>query len=239
VDLTICFIDDSDFEHDLVRREIAPSNPGLTFIQAYSFDEARDLLGKTIPLLFLLDLWGADPVVKNPELVPRAELEERISGFHGLDFVFEGLDDLQTDPINPFLKRLFMIVDSWRTLFEDVCQRAGQNRKYGLSNLQSVRQFYPGIPAVFYTRKSLIQDAVAVFQAGAEGFLIKPTGNDDRETRSLTREYGPKLTEELAGIIDTHIDQIGISPHNYPGDNPSESSDLRELISCWKEFRNK
>ncbi|MFC1824099.1 hypothetical protein ACFL9T_15420 [Thermodesulfobacteriota bacterium] len=239
MDLTICFIDDSDFEHDLVRREIALLNPDLTFIQAYTFNEARDLLSEKIPLLFLLDLWGFDPEVKQPELMPREELEDRISGFLTLDGVFEGLENLQTDPINPFLKRLFTIVDSWRMLFQDVCQGAGQNRKYGLANLQSVRKFYSGIPVVFYTRKSLIHDAVAVFQAGAEGFLIKPTGDDDNETRILTREYAPKLIEELACVIDAHINQIGIHLDSSPKETLPKSLDRQKLISCWKEFRNK
>jgi len=67
MDLIICFIDDSDFEHDLVKNEIAPSSPELTFVQAYTFDQARKLLGQRTPVLFLLDLWGQDPVVKNPE----------------------------------------------------------------------------------------------------------------------------------------------------------------------------
>ena len=40
MDLIICFIDDSGFEHDLVRKEIAPFAPELVFVQAYTFDEA-------------------------------------------------------------------------------------------------------------------------------------------------------------------------------------------------------
>ena len=66
MDLIICFIDDSNFEHELVREEIAVSVPALRIVQAYSFDEARELLGKNIPVLFLLDLWGRDPDVKVP-----------------------------------------------------------------------------------------------------------------------------------------------------------------------------
>ena len=36
----ICFIDDSDFEHDLIRNEIAPCDPELEFLRAYTFEEA-------------------------------------------------------------------------------------------------------------------------------------------------------------------------------------------------------
>ena len=51
----ICFIDDSDFEHDLVREEIAPCAPEFTFVQAHTFDQAREKLGARVPILFLLD----------------------------------------------------------------------------------------------------------------------------------------------------------------------------------------
>jgi len=48
----ICFIDDFGFEHDLVQYEIAPSDPDLEFVQAYTFDEAKDLLSARDPSLF-------------------------------------------------------------------------------------------------------------------------------------------------------------------------------------------
>jgi DNA-binding NarL/FixJ family response regulator len=202
MDPIICFIDDSDFEHDLVRNEVAPSAPDMDFVQAYTFDEARELLGTKIPVLFLLDLWGQDLSVREPHVTPKEELEKRVSNFKTLDMVYDGLEDLDGDITNEYLKRMFTIVDSWRTLFEEVCDNIGQNRKYGLSNLQQVRKHYPGVPAVFYTRKSLITDAVAMFKAGANGLLIKPTGRDDTETRNMTREYAPRLIEELSRIID-------------------------------------
>jgi DNA-binding NarL/FixJ family response regulator len=204
----ICFIDDSDFEHDLVQREIAPSASDLDFIQAYTFEQARDMLGGQIPVLFLLDLWGQDVEVKRPYLTPQKELEKKVSQFKSLETVYAGLENFPGDKTNEYLKRLFVIVDSWRSLFEEVCDRIGQNRKYGLGNLLQARKSYPGVPAVFYTRKSLISDAVAMFKAGADGLFIKPTGRDDSETRILTREYAPKLIEELALIIDRNIKQL-------------------------------
>jgi DNA-binding NarL/FixJ family response regulator len=202
MDPIICFIDDSAFEHDLVRQEIAPSAPGHQFIQAYTFEEARERLGENIPVLFLLDLWGQDPTIKAPTMMSKGELEKRISRLQTLDAAYEGLEDYEGDRTNEFLKRLFTIVDGWRTLFEAVCDRIGQNRKYGLSNLRQVRKWYPGVPAVFYTRKSLISDAVAMFKAGADGLFVKPTGTDDDETRLLTRRYAPELIESLNRVVD-------------------------------------
>lgn len=202
----ICFIDDSGFEHALVRNEIAPCAADFEFIQTYTFAEVMEELESEVPALFLLDLWGKDESVREPYLTPKEELKKKISRFSTLDHVYEGLDTLKGDVTNEYLKRLFAIVDSWRSLFEEVCARIGQNGKYGLSNLREARRHYPGVPAVFYTRKSMISDAVAMFKAGADGLFIKPTGSSDAETRRLTREYAPQLISELKKIIESKTD---------------------------------
>jgi len=201
--IIICFIDDSDFEHDLVRHEIAPQAEGMTFLQTTTFEEAVEGLGEQQPALFLLDLWGQDPDVTHPEITPREELEETAARIPDLESVFHGLDTFSGDSTNEYLKRLFRIVDGWRTLFEGACARIGQNRKYGLRNLRLARERYPEAAAVFYTRKSLISDAVAMFRAGCEGLFIKPTGRDDEETRRLTRDWAPELIAELSRILQT------------------------------------
>jgi DNA-binding NarL/FixJ family response regulator len=199
----ICFIDDSDFEHDLVRREIAPRSETYAFVQAYTFEEAETLLGSTAPALFLLDLWGQDPDVPEPVITPEERLQAQADAIPDLDSVYRDLDAFPGDRNNEYLKRLFRIVDGWRTLFETACAGVGQNRKYGLGNLARARERHPGVPAVFYTRKSLISDAVAMFRAGCDGLYIKPTGRDDEETRRLTRAYAPELLEALHRIADT------------------------------------
>ncbi|MCP4579607.1 MAG: hypothetical protein GY846_25325 [Deltaproteobacteria bacterium] len=199
----ICFIDDSEFEHDLVRNEIAPLVSDMAFVQTYTFDEARDALGSKTPALFLLDLWGQDESITEPFLSPKKEIDKKIADFPTLDHVYEGLDDFKGDINNEFLKRLFSIVACWRSLFEEVCSRIGQNGKYGLSNLKQAREYYPGTPAVFYTRKSLINDAVSMLKAGADGLFIKPTGTNDEETRRLTRGYAPELAGELRQIFES------------------------------------
>ncbi len=199
----ICFIDDSDFEHELVREEIAPRAEGYAFVQAATFDEAADMLGPEGPALFLLDLWGQDPDITDPVITPKAELSEEAARIPDLNSVFQGLEEFPGDRNNEYLKRLFRIVDGWRTLFERACAGIGQNRKYGLSNLKQARERYPGVPAVFYTRKSLINDAVAMFRSGCDGLFIKPTGRNDEETRRLTREYAPELLKSLTRILES------------------------------------
>lgn len=235
----VCFIDDSNFEHDLVRHEIAPMVPGIQFVQAYTFEEAREILGDRIPLLFLLDLWGQDEDVEEPTITPKEVVEKQVSDFRSLDSVYDGLESFTGDRTNEYLKRLFTIVDSWRNLFEEVCARIGQNRKYGLANLRHVREQYPGVPAVFYTRKSLISDAVAMIRAGSDGLFIKPTGRDDTETRVLTRNYAPELTEELARIIDRSVDLLKKHGAFYSKPAEEKRTDLGALLSAWKAFRNK
>ena len=232
--LIICFIDDSDFEHDLVRNHIAPSAPELTFVQAYTFEEARERLGREIPALFLLDLWGQDSSVAQPVLTSKAELEKQVSQFKTLHDVYEGLENFPGDQTNEYLKRLFTIVDSWRNLFEEVCGRIGQNRKYGLANLRQVRSNFPGVPAVFYTRKSLISDAVAMFRVGADGLFIKPTGQDDGDTKRLTKAYAPVLIEELALIVDRLLEDLEQHDAFYRAER---GQDVKALVSGWINFR--
>ena len=155
----------------------------------------------TKPALFLLDLWGQDESIPHPRITPMAEVIAKTADFPRIEDVYAGLDNFRGDVNNEYLKRFFTIVDSWRTLFESVCDSVGQNRKYGLYNLKQVRKHYFGVPAVFYTRKSLINDAVALFQAGADGLYIKPTGSTDEETRRLTRENAPSLVSALKEIM--------------------------------------
>jgi len=233
----VCFIDDSDFEHELVRTEIAANAPDFEFVQTYTFAEALKALGVRIPVLFLLDLWGQDPAVAKPSIIGQGELETRIAEFETLDHVYDDIDPLRTDQINEYLKRLFTIVDGWRRLFEEVCDRAGQNRKYGLANLQDARTYYPGVPAVFYTRKSLINDAVAMFKAGANGLLIKPTGPNDEQTRAMTRANAPALIQGLSQIVDAHLSGLMAHIDHYRSTGPGSKTPPADLITEWKAYR--
>ena len=238
MDLIICFIDDSGFEHDLVRNEIAPYDKRLEFVQACTFDEAKTKLKGRIPGIFLLDLWGQDKDVSDPSITPKEELDKLISGFNTLDHVYDGIDTWSGDKTNEYLKRLFSIVASWRSLFESVCSRIGQNNKYGLYNLKCARSQYPGVPAVFYTRKSLINDAVQMISAGTDGLFIKPTGNTDEETRVLTRKFAQELIASLIKIIKSKIDNLALSRAFY-SDNFHHTDDMvTSLINYWKEFKN-
>jgi len=194
----ICFIDDSPFEHELVKNIIAPAAPDIEFVQAYTFEEMRVLLDGRSPSLFLLDLWGQDKEVKDPYILPKEEVKKMADALPSLEDIYS---NLEKQDFNEYLRRIFSIVDGWRKIFETVCSKIGQNRKYGLRNLMMVRKYYPDVPAVIYTRKSLIWDAVAVFNAHADGIFIKPTGVDDDDTRRLTKKFAPQFVMELKMII--------------------------------------
>jgi DNA-binding NarL/FixJ family response regulator len=198
---TICFIDDSAFEHELVRNEIGSKAPDFEFAIGYTFEETTAKLSARAPVLFLLDLWGKDESVVTPRIASKEDLEMQVAKIPTVNQIYDGLDEFGGDVANEYLKRLFAIVDGWRSMFEGICAQVGQSRQYGLTNLQKARNHYPDVPAVFYTRKSLISDAVAVFKAGADGLFIKPTGANDRETRRLTSAYAPQLIKELKQII--------------------------------------
>jgi DNA-binding NarL/FixJ family response regulator len=233
----VCFIDDADFEHDLVRTEIAANAPDFEFVQAYTFDDALKAMGTRIPVLFLLDLWGQDPAVAEPSITAQAELEARIAEFKALDRVYDGIDPHRIGHINEYLNRLFTIVDGWRSLFEAVCERAGQNRKYGLANLREARRHYPGVPAVFYTRKSLINDAVAMFQAGADGLFIKPTAPNDEQTRAMTRKKAPALIKEWSQVIDAHLSGLMAHIDHYRSKGAALKTPPEDLITEWEAYR--
>ena len=230
----ICFIDDSDFEHNLVGEIIAPAAPDFTFIQAYTFDEAKKKLGPREPLLFLLDLWGQDQSVRRPAITPLVEMETKIAGFKTIESVYKGLEEFSHDPFNEYLKRLFSIVHSWRQLFEEVCEKIGQNRKYGLENLRLARLAYPSVPVLFYTRKSIISDAVALFQAGADGLFIKPSGRSDQETRVLTKANTPKLVGEILRILDQWYTSAEATSDDSKADrNRERALQVRALKQKW------
>jgi DNA-binding NarL/FixJ family response regulator len=232
--IIICFIDDSHFEHSLVNEIIAPSEPDLTFVQAYTFKEAMEKLGDRKPHIFLLDLWGQDKSLTNPTIPSREEVEDRIAEIRTIKSVYEGLEGYPHDKFNEYLKRLFSIVHGWRQLFEDVCAMIGQNRKYGLENLRLAREAFPSVPVLFYTRKSLISDAVALFQAGADGLFIKPTGRDDEETRESTKANTPNLIVEILRILDQPNGcPSSISDHSRPASNREWALQISVLKQKW------
>ena len=196
-----CFIDDSEFELDVFRENIVPASPGVRFILGYEYAEVRAELGDEHPCLFLLDLYGRDPNVRGGRIPTREELISEAARMSGMESIYEGLDDVQGDRINEFLKRLYHVTNPWRDFFYRMSRLTGQNTNFGRGNLASVRQDYPAASAVAYTRKSVIKDAVDILDAGAEGVFLKPDAPDDASIRKATARTAPSLLSSWGHLV--------------------------------------
>ena len=84
----------------------------------------------------------------------------------------------------------------------------------------------------------MISDAVAMFEAGADGLFIKPTGIDDPQTRLATRQYAPKLIEALVLVVDRHMDNLNQFKRAYEANITGGKKEVAHLIKAWQAFRN-
>ena len=84
----------------------------------------------------------------------------------------------------------------------------------------------------------MICDAVAIFEAGADGLYIKPTGIDDAKTRLSTRQYAPKLIEALAQVVDRHMDDLNTFKRGCDAKFIGGKKEVAYLIKAWQAFRN-
>ena len=204
--LTVCFIDDSPFERDLFAR-VYGSTPGWDPVVAETFAQAREMLGNRIPLLWLLDLWGNDPLGSaEPELISPQELARKAAQIRNLESVWEGLDGFQGDVPNEFLKRFYSVLSGWSTLFLETAALADQTRAYGLYNLSQVRRHYPDTVALAYTRKSQSVDLASFLAAGGDGALLKPHGPDDKAILEQTRKTAPDLVDQMHRILKNRLE---------------------------------
>lgn len=197
----VCFIDDSKFELDVFTENLIPAAPELDFILSHTYEDTKSKLGENHPVLFLLDLYGGDTQSEESVIPAKAEIEALVGNIPSLDSVYEGLEVLDQDPINEYLRRLFRITDAWRELFYKISGQLGQNSNYGLRNLDCVKRDYPAAAAVAYTRKALIRDAVEVIAEGAHGLSLKPTGPTDQDTRKATAQEAPLLLQYWTALV--------------------------------------
>lgn len=191
----ICFIDDSKFELEVFNNNIIPAAPDVEFILGSTYEDVKSKIGNRHPCLFLLDLYGTDSETRASIIPPRNEIEKEIEAFGSLDAVYRGLDDVQGDKTNEYLKRLFFLTDSWRNLFYRTSRKCGQSIQYGAGNLALVQRDYTAAATIAYTRKSVIMDAVAILNDGIDGICLKPNGPDDDSIHKATSEAAPVLLE--------------------------------------------
>jgi len=195
-----CFIDDSPFELKLFGDVIESRFPGIHFIYAGTYDECQRLLDeqKLYPSLFILDLYGREGIQEDVRIPQKELLEARIDKIPSLNVAYDGLEKLNSDKnlqANEFLKRLFSILNEWRSLFADQCASLDQGSRFGINNLQSVRQDYPSVTAVMYTRKGLFTDAVTLSRYNCDGIFIKPPGATDTDIYAETEKQAEDLMD--------------------------------------------
>jgi hypothetical protein len=193
-----CFIDDSPFELKLFKDVIETCFPGIQFVYAGTYDECHRKLDeqKLYPSLFILDLYGREGLQENVCIPQKELLEVQIDKIPNLNVAYDGLDKYNYDKnlqANEFLKRMFSILNEWRNLFSEQCASLDQGSRYGINNLLSVRQNYPSVTAVIYTRKGLFTDAVILSRHNCDGIFIKPPGITDEDIYAETE----KQTENL------------------------------------------
>ncbi len=193
-----CFIDDSPFELKLFRDVIETRFPNIQFVYAGTYDECHRQLDeqKLYPSLFILDLYGREGLQEKVCIPQKELLEARIDKIPNLNIAYDGLDKFSSDKnlqANEFLKRLFSILNEWRNLFSEQCASLDQGSRFGINNLMSVRQNYPSVTAVMYTRKGVFTDAVLLSRHNCDGIFIKPAATTDE---AIYEETG-KQTENL------------------------------------------
>ncbi|MGD9125168.1 MAG: hypothetical protein PVG60_08745 [Desulfarculaceae bacterium] len=200
-----CFIDDAQFELENFRRNAAPSFKRFDFVYAATFTQAKKELAGRRPLCFLLDLYGSDPLKKEPAL-PSPEALSCCLG-QGLDLpaLYQDLGQAGPEAGNVFLRRLYGQVEAWQQAFLLAAQGLGQGRSYGMQNLKAVRQEYPWAAALGYSRKALYADAVAMSMAGAEGLLQKPQGPDDQAIAQATIKQAPALAQAAYQAVERRL----------------------------------
>ncbi len=195
-----CFIDDSPFELKLFMDVIATRCPGIHFIYAGNYTECDNQLNKQkrYPSLFILDLYGREGLQENVSIPQKELLEARIDNIPNLNVAYDDLDKYNCDrnlQANEFLKRLFSILNEWRNLFSEQCASLDQGSRFGINNLLRVRQNYPSVTSVMYTRKGLFKDAVILSRHKCDGIFIKPPGTTDEDIYAETGKQAESLMD--------------------------------------------
>ncbi len=230
-----CFIDDSPFELKLFKDVIETRYPDIQFIYANTYAECKSQLAELIlyPSLFILDLYGREGLQKKINIPQKAFLEAQIKDIPNLDVAYDGLEKYDSDKglqANEFLKRMFSILNKWRELFSDQCANLDQGSQYGINNLLRVREDYPTVTAVMYTRKGLFTDAVKLSLYNFAGIFIKPSGLNDEEIYAETKNQADSLMDGWNKCVKKDYCQLLQKPAHHDQTIPG----LTKILSLEK-----
>ena len=227
-----CFIDDSPFELKLFRDIIETRFPGIHFIYAGTCTECDDQLNdlKLYPSLFILDLYGREGLQENVSIPQKELLEAQINKIPDLNIAYDGLEKYNYNnnlQANEFLKRLFSILNEWRNLFSEQCVSLDQGSRFGVNNLLHVRQNYPSVTAVMYTRKGLFTDAVTLSRHNCDGIFIKPPGSTDEDIYGETEKQAESLMNNWNECVRNNY-CLSLQKSNFHDKTPHK---LAEVLS--------
>src|SRR5215831_7310904 len=159
-------------------------------------------LGDRLPDLFVLDLFF--PAVSNPpggltaDTVgdARAHLTRVLRAAEELEGMF--IDESALEKNDKELLRAGSELVYWsQRMLRHWCDVLGQSPSGGIALMRILREQYPAVPAVFYSRKATVVDVKAALDAGALDVLIKPH-------RSLEDAEAPRFREVLTAYCEGH-----------------------------------
>jgi len=196
----IMFIEDDESEMATFRRLYEGDQFELTGL-CIQFPRSilpalTEALGDRVPDLFVLDLFF--PAVSDPpggfteHTVgdARAHLTSVLRAAEELEGMF--LDETALAKNDKELLRAGSEIVYWsQRMLRHWCDVLGTSSSGGIALMRLLREKYPTVPAVFYSRKAMVADVKAALEAGALDVLIKPH-------RTLEDAEAVRIRETLA-----------------------------------------
>ena len=161
-----------------------------------------EVLGDRVPDLFVLDLFF--PATTNPPggFTPdtvgdaRAHLARVLRTAEELEGMF--MDESALEKNDKELLRAGAELVYWsQRMLRHWCDVLGTSPSGGIARMRLLREKYPAVPVVFYSRKAMVPDVKAALEGGALDVLIKPH-------RSLEDAEAGRIREILAEYCGGH-----------------------------------
>jgi len=206
----ICFIDDSADERRIFEQVFGGDDSPYRLISASRFDEAVLSIGQLgeIPALFVLDLYLPVDPNATPNPVPLV-----------------GKIDLPDDGGD--LIKAFMNLKVVEDRYQEIRKAQGQSPEGGFKLIKQVRETYPGVPAVTFTRKGTIEDAETALRLGVRKVVQKPSGNDWDAALKAARDRRNELKDSFQAAIKIDpLEVLNFCKHLYALRHPDSNSNV-------------
>jgi len=200
----LMFIEDDESEMATFRRLFEGDQFELTGLCIQSprsvLPALGQALGDRVPDLFILDMFfqavSNPPGGFTPDTVgdARAQLARVLGAAQELEGMF--MDDSALQKNDKELLRAGSELVYWsQRMLRRWCDVLGTSPSGGIALMRLLREKYPTVPAVFYSRKATVPDVKAALEAGALDVLIKPH-------RSVEDAEAARIREILAAYCE-------------------------------------